>query len=951
MPGIELAAENVEIDERNSNTMKPVLVGRDHELAVMKSCLTEARTGTSRVIVISGEPGIGKSALLAEARSATDGIVLSTVGVESESDIAYVNLADVFRHHYSHLSSIPDRQADALASVFAIGPSKPADRFTVDVATLNLLAAIAAEGPVLVTIDDAQWVDQASLEALTFAGNRLHVEGIVLMFAARAGHPVAQQLSRYQTLTLAGLEPSAARSLVARTGLQATSEASTSRLIEESGGNPLALLTLPATMKADDFALWALSPEPLPISSVVEDAFCDSIRILPDQTRRALRLLAIMGGGTAENFRSALERERLSVDDLDPAEDAGLIAYQHAQPEFRHPLVRAAAYRTSSSAGRRRAHLVAAEILEQSTSAGALERRAWHLVAAHTAPDEAVAETFQVAADREFAAANYTIAGKLYKRSSELTPPGNTAMRRMLQAANSLRLAGAIDEVDPLLRTAMTLGDDRGLRAAIDYARYRRQVYAGGMIDGRDGLMQTGAAAAELQLAQAPDILGDAALASVVIGDLPTARTTGQQAIRLAADLSRDPTLAVTAVNAMVKGMSGDPVAARRLLHPRATEIDALDPLGIDFSFQVPLLLSIAHLACEEAERAGIVLGRAVDGARQRSAIGILPFRLSTLARINFWQGRWATALALVHEALGLAQDTGWLTERPSNLATLARIEAMSGHPEEARRHAIEGAVTAEAVGARTYRAFAQIALGVLELTAGNPAGAITHYEEVSAFSDEVDFSHCPILWWSSDLLECYVAEGMEDAARRELSRLEKVAANPDMPTTAAVTARSRALLEPAAYEEHMTEALRLHSMSDMPFERARTELMMGQYLRRHNRPAEARSLLTSALAIFDRLGAPDWASRARSELQASGVRISQRAAPGLTALTPQELQVALAVARGHSNREVAGLLFLSTKTVEFHLSNVYHKLGINRRTRLATMVAQQASLPPSAAS
>ena len=931
--------------------MRSVLVGREHELTVMRSCLADARTGTSSVLVLNGEPGIGKSALLAGARRAADRVVLSTVGVESESDIAYVNLADVFRHHYSYLNAIPDRQADALASVFAIGPSKPADRFTVDAATLNLMAAIAADGPVVVTVDDAQWVDRASLEALTFAGNRLEVEGIVLMFAVRSGQPAAQQLSRFQTLVLTGLDNSAARALVARAGLQAMSEASTSRLIEESGGNPLALLTLPATMKADDFAMWALGAEPLPLSSVIEDAFCDTIRVLPDQTRMALRLLAIMEAGTPEHFRSALERERLSVDDLDPAEDAGLISYQHGQPGFRHPLVRAAAYRTSSAAGRRRAHLLAAQILEQATSATALERRAWHLVAARTAPTEALAQTFQIAADNEFAAANYTVAGRLYKRSSELTPAGNNAMRRMLQAANALRLAGAIDEARTLLRNAMTLGSDPELRAAIDYAHYRLQVYAGGMIDGRDGLIKTGAAAAKLHPAQAAQILGDAALASTVIGDLPTARATAEQAMQLAGESDGDPPLAVAAVNAMVKAISGDPVGARRLLHPRAAEIDALDPMGIEFVYQVPLELSIAHLASEEAGRARTLLARAVDGARQLSAAGLLPFRCGSLGRIDFWQGRWASALALVHEALRLADDTGWATERPSNLATLARIEAMSGHPEEARRHAIEGVAASEAIGAGTYLAFAQIALGALELTAGNQAAAISHFEEVSAFSDDVGFSNSPVMWWSSDLLECYVSEGMDDAAQRELSRLEKVAANPDMPTTAAVTARSRALLEPAAFEEHMTEALRLHSISDMPFERARTELMIGQRVRRHNQPAKARPPLTSALAIFDRLGAPDWASRARSELQATGIRIPQSEAPGLATLTPQELQVALAVARGHSNREVAGLLFLSTKTVEFHLSNVYRKLGINRRTRLVTMVTQQASLPASAAS
>jgi DNA-binding CsgD family transcriptional regulator len=926
--------------------LESVLVGRDQEVAVVRSCLASARSGTSSVIVIEGEPGIGKSALLAEARAATEGVVLSTSGVESESDIAYVNLADVFRRHYACLNTIPERQAEALASVFAIGPSKPADRFTVAAATLNLLAAIAAQSPVLVTIDDAQWVDRASLGALTFAGNRLEVEGIVLMFAVRSGQPAAHQLARYETLALAGLGPSAARSLVARTGLPAMSEASTSRLIEESGGNPLALLTLPASMKADDLAMWALSAEPLPISSLMEDAFCDSISALPNQTQRALCLLAIIGAGTSEHFRLALDKESLTLDDLDPAEDAGLIAYQHGQPEFRHPLVRAAAYRTAPSRGRRRAHLIAAQILEQSTSTAGLERRAWHLVAARTAPNETLAETLQIAADHEFAAANYTIAGKLYERSSELTPPGNDAMRRMLQAADALRLAGAIDEARTLLRHAMTLGSDTALRVAIDYAHYRLQAYAGGMIDGRDGLIRTGEAAASIDPAQAGQILGDAALASMVIGDLPTARTTGEHALQLAGSSDGDPPLAVTAANAMVKALTGDPVAARSLLHPRAAEIDALDPMGIEFIYQLPLELSIAHLASEEASRARTLLARAVDGARQLSAAGLLPFRCGSLARIDFWQGRWTSARALVHEALRLADDTGWTSERPSNLATLARIEALTGYPEEARSHAIESAAASEAVGARTYLAFAQIALGVLELTAGKQPAAISHFEEVSAFSDEVGFSNCPVLWWSSDLLECYVSERMDDAARRELNRLEKAAANPDMPTTAAVTARSRALLEPAVFEEHMTEALRLHAISDMPFERARTELIIGQHLRRHNQAAKARSLLTSALTIFERLGAPDWASRARNELQATGVRMPQPEAGGLATLTPQELQVALAVARGHSNREVAGLLFLSSKTVEFHLSNVYHKLGINRRTRLATLVAHQTHLP-----
>jgi DNA-binding CsgD family transcriptional regulator/tetratricopeptide (TPR) repeat protein len=929
--------------------MRSVLVGRDHELAMLRSSLASARSGTSSVIVINGEPGIGKSALLGEAQAAMEGVVLSTIGIENESDIAYVNLADVFRNHYSCLNSIPERQADALASVFAVGPSKPADRFTVATATLNLLAAIAAHRPVLVTIDDAQWVDQASLEALTFAGHRLQVEGVVLMFAVRSGQPAAQQLSRFQTLPLRGLDVPAARALLAQAGLLAMSETSTSHLIEESGGNPLALLTLPATMDADDFAMWALGAEPLPMSSVMENAFSDSIRILPDHTRRALLLLAVMGGGTVEHFRLALEKESLNVDDIDLAEDAGLITYQHGQPEFRHPLIRAAVYRTSSAGSRRRAHLLAGEILEQSTSATGLERRAWHLVAAHIAPNEALAGTLQIAADKEFAAANYTVAGKLYKRSSELTSAGNTAMWRMLQAAEALRLAGAIDEARTLLHDAITSAEDPALQIAIDYAHWHLEIFGGLMTEGRDRLVKVGMAAAQYDPVQAAEILGDAALASTVIGDLPAARAEAELAINLVPDSGCDPLLAIAAINSMVKAISGDVPAARKLLHHRAADIDALDPLAVDFGYQVPLVLSVAHLAVEEVDRARVLLSRAVEGARSRSAAGVLPFRLGTLARIEFWQGQWASALAMVHEALRLADDTGWVTERPSNLATLARIEAVTGHPHEARAHAMDAIVASEAVGARTYAAFAQIALGVLEFTAGNSATAISHFEEVSAFSDEVGFSHSPIMWWSGDLIECYVALGIDDAARGELSRLERAAGNSSMPTTAAVAARSRALLEPAAFEEHMTKALRLHSIGDMPFEQARTELLIGQHLRRRSRPSDARFPLNTALARFEWLGAPDWANRARSELQATGIPMPQPTASQLATLTPQELQVAFAVARGHSNREVASQLFLSTKTVEFHLRNVFRKLNIGRRTQLATIVAKQASRAPAA--
>ena len=899
--------------------------------------MDSARSGASSVLVIEGDPGIGKSTMLAEARASAAGTTLSTTGIDGESDIAYGNLADVFRGHYDHLAAIPERQADALASVFAIGPSKPADRFTVASATLNLLGSIAADGPLLVTVDDTQWVDPASFQALLFTANRLGEVGAVLLFAVRARQPAGQQLSRFPNLALDGLDAAAARQLLAESGVPAMSEASTSRLVEESGGNPLALLTLPTTMPADDLALWALSAEPLPIGSVLEEAFCGNITSLPQLTRQALLMLAILG---SERALHAPVIPELSLDDLDPAEEAGLIVYRHGRPEFRHPLIRAAAYRVASSTARRRAHLQAARILESATSPQALERRAGHLVAAGTAADESLASTFQAAAEHELATGNFTVAGKLYQRSADLTPAANVAMRRMLLAANALRLAGAIDEARGLLGDAASRGDDPGLRIAIAYALSRLEVYRGAMIQGRDELLRLGSSAAGVSPRLAADILSDAALASTVIGDMRTARSAAGRAMALVDDTGSQPPLQVAAVGALVNALSGDPGATRALLEPRTSEIDTVDPLGIDFVYQVTLELSLAHFAVEESDRSRVLLERAIQGARERSATGVLPFRLGSLARVEFWQGRWATALATVHEALRLADETGWVSERPSSLATLARIEALTGHHEECRTHAREAIEAAGGAGAGTYLALGHVARGLSELTSENPTAAIVHFERVAAFADENGFARCPVMWWSSDLIECYVAAGMIEQAREELAKLEVAAAGASMPTTAAVAARCRGLLSPVAFESHLTEALRLHGLGDMPFEQARTELLLGGHLRRHHQPGPARPLLAAALATFERLGAVDWANRARHQLEATGLRI-RRTSNGLSDLTPQELQVALAVARGLSNKEVAGHLFLSVKTVEFHLSHVFQKLGVNRRTRLSALVAR----------
>jgi DNA-binding CsgD family transcriptional regulator len=916
-----------------------VLVGRDVETGLISAVLDKARRGRSNVLIVSGEAGIGKSALLDYARSKTSGLVLSTAGLEGESDIAYVHLSDIFRTVHSALEHIPPRQSAALASVLAIGPRVAADRFTVAAATLSLLGTLAADAPVTIVVDDAQWVDQASSDVLTFVAHRLQAEGIVLLFGVRSGHDFTSRLGRFPTLQLNGLDDEAASALITAADSQPISRTSVSRLVAEAGGNPLALLELPNLLSPAQLAIWSRGMDPLPIDSLLEKAFRGSVRDMPEKTRAAVILLAVLGRAPKRILELAMAQGGLGMADLEPAEQAGLIVDRGNGPEFRHALVRSAVFQSSPSTQRREAHLRAAAALARSGLVNALEHRAWHLVAAGGVASQDLAAMIENTAIEEYAAANFAVAARLFERSAELTPAGGPIAERLARAANCMRLTGGIAESYALVRRALQLTDDPTLMAELQYSMCRIEMWRSPTEAGRNELLRLAASA---DSAEAVSMLTDAALASIEIGDLAGARSASTRALDMAPSDSGPP-LAVAAVPALVHGLSGETASVRSLLAPHAGTIEAIDPLATDAADQLALVISLAYLAIEEVDCARTLLERAVSGARQRSAVGVLPFRLSRLAWVLFWEGRWSAARAAAYEALQLADDTGWTNERPSSWGILARIEAVTGRADDCRRHGGAAINAAEQFGGRPYAGYAHAALGLLELTLGNTLSAIAEFSVLAELAAETGIADTPVLWWSSDLIEAYLRCDMADQASQVLRTLEASVAMSSIPTAAAVAARSRALLEPEQFDRHIGEALRYHEKAKMPFERARTELCVGSNLRRRRLRAEARGYLHASLAKFERLGAVDWAARARIELQATGVRLRQPY-PGLAQLTPQELQVTLAVARGLSNREVAAQLFLSVKTVEFHLAHVYDKVGVSRRAQLATLVARQES-------
>ncbi len=928
-----------------------MLLGRTAECEQLVSLLDHARRGTSSVLVLTGEPGVGKSALLDFAREQSDGLVLSAVGAETESEIPYAALADVFRPVVDQIGLLPTRQADALSGAFALGPAKAGDRFGIAAATLSLLGALASSRPVLVMVDDAQWIDYFSCEALAFTANRLEAEGITLLVSMREGATTQAAFGRHPVLDVRGLDDTAAHELIRSRSGGDLGPAVTRRLVAEAGGNPLALGELPSLLSAEELALWSRGLEPIPIDSRLQQAFSEQVRYLPVPTQQALLLVATLGSVPYEVVEAAMAGQGLATSVVDAAEQAGLIVEREGRWAFRHPLMRAAVYRAAPPSQRRRAHLAAASALENRTVANALERRSWHLVSAGESSDESIARTLEEAAEDELSRSNFAVASKLFERSAQLATLEDQVGPRLLRAADSARLAGAIEDTQRLLVQAREMAQGPELTVATEYYLSRLEIWRGSAPAGRDTIVDLAALVAPVNAEVAAQMLSDAALASMEIGDVALAAETSARALELLGD-SEIP-LATVAVRALVLGLQGDMAPAHDLLSAHATGFDAADPVAISqpsskrssANDQLSLVAALAHLGIEEADRAGKLLERAVTTARDHTAIGVLPFRLGRLAWVQYWQGRWSASRSSAAEALLLAEDTGWVAERPNSLAAMARIEAAMGLAEDCRRHAQQATEAANSRGTRPNAMYARAALGLLELSLGNDSAAVGHLEPVADFAEESGLTDNPLLWWSADLVEAYARQDRHSDAERVLARLEAGIGGNDRPVAAAVLARSRAILDPASFERHLTEALGHHERSTMPFEHARTQLRLGVHLRRQRLRGEAQTHLEAALDTFERLGAAPWRDRARGELEASGVHVGERPAD-LANLTPQEFQVAQNVARGMSNREIAAAMFLSVKTIEFHLGNTFHKLDVHRRSQLAILVSQHDRAP-----
>ena len=907
------------------------------EVEALDALLAAAREGSSASLLISGEPGIGKTTLLGHVAevAAAEFTVLRTRGYESEQDLPYAGLYALLAPVVELRDRIPDVQAQALGTALALEAPAPHDPFAVPASVLSLLGAAAEERPVLAIVDDAHWLDAESLRAVLFAARRLEAEGIVLLLATREdfergpAHPLdAAGLPR---LALSRLDDAAARALLDEQAADVSAQVA-DQLVTIAGGNPLALRELPAALSAGQRTGSEPLPQALPVGSSMEQAFSDRIAALPDDARRALAVAAAMESGRLDLGASALRELGLGTAALDAAEAAGLLHVDGDLIAFRHPLLRSLAYRSARPSERRQAHTALAASHEDPTV------RAWHLSAAAIGPDEVVAAALEEAAGVARGRGALDASAQAAERAAELSTDDPARLRRIAAAAADHAAAGRMDRALELVESAAELPAAEDRRVALELLRGRIQVRGGQTAEGRARLV------AEAERIEASDPVGAAQLwleigvADVYSGNSFAQIEAADRAFALAD--GRDEHVAALAVLERATGLApiGGAQESDRLLvqsAPLLTEGDPLPPYAelLAFAGQVATWYERYDLAEQ-------VFNRQIAAARQASAIGVLSYPLAARAHLRWRQGKWTSALADAAEAERLARDTGQISQLSNALCALALIEAGRGDGEQAEAHGQEALGLVEGIGPTPFAIYVYAALGFAALTRERSEDAVEQLTRAMAVMTKLGGADPCILLFQGDLVEALARTGRRDEAHTEVKRLEGQAQSTGRPWAQAVAARGFGILAGEdEFRGHFERALEWHAKVDQPFEVARTRLAFGERLRRTGNRAESRGELEAASAAFERLGAGPWLQRADAELRSSGRTLRARGAPD-DQLTPSELQVALRVADGLTNREVAGVLFLSVKTVEHHLSSIYRKLGVRSRTELARRIA-----------
>ena len=898
-----------------------MIVGRDRERAALRSLVATARRGDGAAMILRGDPGIGKTALLDELIAKTRIRTLRACGYESEADLPFAALGDLLRSILDHLDDIPPLQATSLRSALGLGTSTGVDPVSVEVATASLLRTVAGTEPLLVVVDDMQWLDTASLNALLYVARRAAQMPIAVVGAARV-EEMTPAIAALPSRSLGPLPPADAEALL-RAGAPEVVPAVVRSLIDAAAGNPLALHELLRGLSPLQIGGHLPIVDPIAVSTEVVLAFRRRIDELPASTRTALLIAVADGRGQLDRVLDALAGVSSDVTAFEPAEQQGLITLSGDAVLFRHPLIRSVVYQTAAPATRRTAHGLLAQV-EQDP-----DRRAWHLGSSVARPDAVARDALREMAGRALARGADAAAAGALARAAELTEDSQERGRLYTKAARAANRGGDMPMATHLLASAQPLlGDDLIDQADLMLLEADLRMRRGDLHGAYLELAGRAEAIAAVDVRRATTMLLVAASLHVYKMEGALALRAVERALELAGDAPLN--LLQLSSLAMTQTMAGHPDALRTARAAAeacmASKRGHLHTLGIVW----PLVW------LEDYDLARRFVTWAVQVQREGGYHSFLPQSLLPGAELDFRTGRWAQALSGAIEARQLFIETNQPTEAAVAASTIARIEASLGADKDCVAHATSAIESDRVSGLRVATAYAESALGHLALGHRRYHDAVDHLRRAADIVTNGAVAEPWLLPIHADLAESLVRAGRVAEAGAVVDELEDLARRRGRPSALAAAARCRGLLAPPqSFLDDFAAALVHHQSSPTPFELARTELCFGERLRRGHLRTQAREHLRIAIDLFDELGAQPWADRARAELRASGETRRTNGESTLQ-LTPREHEVARLVAGGATNTEVATELFVNAKTVEFHLGNVYRKLGVRSRTELA---------------
>jgi DNA-binding CsgD family transcriptional regulator len=904
-----------------------MLVGRSTEQATIQRILAGARDGQSGVLVLRGDAGIGKSALLAHAQEqAHDFAILRGTGIESESELAYAALHQILRPVLGGIDQLPEPQAAALRGAFALSAETVDDRFRVSLAALGLLAEAAEQTPVLCLIDDAQWLDRTSADTLVFVARRLEAERLVLLFAARDDDERPFDARGLPELRLSPLSTQDSRSVVTDRLGSSIPAGVVEWLVDNADGNPLALVELPDALSDRQREGREPLSGKLPPTTSVEEAYLQRIARLPAAARSMLVLASAEETGDRATITKAAGELGLDPAALAAAEADGLIRVAPHQIEFRHPLVRSAIYRAAGFTERELAHRALAAALDAEADA---DRRAWHRAAAAVGAEAEVAAELEATADRATLRAGHGAASAALERAAELSVEEAEQGRRLVLAAVAAGLAGQTTRAITIADRGERLVTDPILQADLASVRGDAELLGGRPEHASDVFHAGARTVVDHDRRRAFELVGASIRAAATSAD--TGRVT--RGIELGKSIEPDPEdrdqVVMDKINRGVDFIQhGDASSGAPLLQEAAAGADSDEPREIYLAAVAATFLGDHDLAQE-------LHGRIASDARRKGALGLLVNALASQAVANFLVRKLPEAGAQADEAARLAGDLGLENPAAQPLALLAWIAALEGRETDCQRLAEEALKLAAARGLALPAAIATWALAELDLGRGRWQDALMRLEAIADVRP--GFSHRMLALISTpDRVEAALRAGTAESAREAYDAFETWATSSNAPWARPVVERCRGMLATGDdATEHFEEALRLHGGSGSSFDRARTELVYGELLRREKKRTEARRQLRAAQTTFEQFNAALWLERASGELRATGETARKRDPSTLAQLTPQELQIATLVGEGGSNKEIAAQLFLSPRTVEYHLRKVFQKLGISSRADL----------------